>query len=167
MNEIFCLLKSSILYEPETLGELFSELTFGQFVGVVSFFVTLILMVILSMNGKLPFDHKVDDFIDEAKMNGNVVVAHRRSLQMRDTSNQDKIKDRQYTGVYEFELNGKKKKTTVVLLGNKPPLKINVYYSEKTGKYMTEYESRTTFKNAVVILLPLIVAVAVTVMLGG
>lgn len=167
MIEIAYVLKSLVMHEPQTLNELFQQLSFGQFVGGISFFVTLIFMIILASTGTLTLDSKVDDFIEEAKRRGNVVKAHRTSLLMKDTGEDKKLKDRQYTGVYEFELNGKRKKETVVLLANKPPVEINIYYSDKNGKYMTDYHKRTTLKSVFIILLPLIVAVSVAIILGG
>ena len=139
------LMSTPVVQETETLqalAELFGSLTFGQMCGVISGFVLFIVMTVLACKGKLPFEHKVEDFIEEAKRNGNVVNGHRTSLLMRDTGDGDRdlIKDRQYTGVYDFEIDGKKR-TSVVLLGVDPPLDINVYYSRKNGrlKIMTDY----------------------------
>lgn len=156
---------------PENFAELLGTLTFGQMCGVISFFVVFITMTVLACKGKLPFEHKVEDFIEEAKRNGTVVNGHRTSLLMRDTGDgdHDLIKDRQYTGVYEFEIDGKKKKTSIVLLGVDPPLDVNVYYSRKNGrlKIMTDYQRRTSLKNVLIIMFPLIVAVAVSISLDS
>lgn len=169
---MFSLISAPVIQETETLqalAELFGSLTFGQMCGVISFFVVFIAMTVLACKGKLPFDHKVEDFIEEAKRNGNVVNGHRTSLLMRDTGDRDLVKDRQYTGVYEFEIDGKKKKTSIVLLGVDPPLDVNVYFSRKNGrlKIMTDYQRRTSLKNVLIIMFPLIVAVSVVLLLGG
>lgn len=154
---------------PENFAELLGTLTFGQMCGVISFFVVFISMIVLACKGKLPFDHKVEDFIEEAKRNGNVVNGHRTSLLMRDTGDRDLIKDRQYTGIYEFEIDGKKRKTSIVLLGVDPPLDVNVYFSRKNGrlKIMTDYQRRTSLRNILIIWFPLIVAVAVSISLDS
>lgn len=133
-------------------------------VGVVVMIVVFTVEMILCSKGILV--SRSERRLRKAKAAGHMLRATMKSCNYKDKKTGTKCSERIYTAIYEYEANGRVRRTSVITTGIRPPETLTMYYVSDPGKAFSEYQVGCGRLHFLLLLIPIAVGIAVTMGLG-
>ena len=153
--------------ERVTLSEAFEILAgYGPAVwlGVLAAIATFIIEVVLCTKGILFAGG--EQKLKRAKKDGKFVLGTLKDSWYKEREPEKKTANRLYTGIYEYTVDGKKKKKQLILSGRKPPRTLYFYYTSTPKHVFSEYDVGKNPLKILIYIIPVLVAFAVMTALG-
>lgn len=148
--------------EALTVGS--SQYDPAALVGIVVMFAVAILELVLIKKGVLL--SRSERRLAKAKAAGHMLKATLVKTTFKDQSANGNYHERIYTGVYEYQVNGRTRKTYVHSKDSKPSNVVTMYYVSNPEKAFTEEESGGGIFTIMLMLIPLLAGIATSWALG-
>ncbi len=147
----------------ERTGELAANSHPLAWVGIAVMIGMYVLEEILISKGY--FRPKRERKMEAAKAAGRMIQAHQVKCYCSIKDDSEDVREYTYTATYEYKVNGRTHKTSVVSKNAEPPSVITMYYESDPEKAFSDYQTGGAFIQIVETILPLLTAVAVTSLL--
>lgn len=148
----------------EILKEAFGNYDPRIWVGVVVIIVVFAVEMILCNKGILV--SRSERRLAKAKAAGHMLKATMKSCNYKDKKTNTKCEERIYTAIYEYEANGRTRRTSVVTTGARPPATLTMYYVSDPSKAFSEYQVGSGFLHFMLLLIPVAIGIVVVIGLG-